>query len=74
MPQILPAFNRATLEASIVEKDDGLVIASGQDDQGSALFVGGMKISADTGELSGPPFDSAVGRIATKSAIAFSGF
>jgi hypothetical protein len=33
-----------------------------------------MKISADTGELSGPPFDQAVGRIATKSAIAFSNF
>jgi hypothetical protein len=74
LTKIPPAFNRANLEASIVERDDGLVIASGQDDQGSALFVGGMKISADTGELSGPPFDSAVSRIATKSAIAFSGF
>lgn len=74
LTKIPPAFNRATLEASIIEKNDGIVIASGQDDQGSALFVGGMKINADTGELSGPPFDSAVGRIATKSAIAFSGF
>ena len=74
LTKIPPAFNRATLEASIIEKEDGVVIASGQDDQGSALFVGGMKIDADTGELSGPPFDSAVGRIATKSAIAFSGF
>ena len=74
LTKIPPAFNRATLEASIIEKNDGVVIASGQDDQGSALFVGGMKINADTGELSGPPFDSAVGRIATKSAIAFSGF
>ena len=74
LTKIPPAFNRTTLEASIVEQDSGIVIASGQDDQGSALFVGGMKISADTGELSGPPFDSAVGRIATKSAIAFSGF
>ena len=74
LTKIPPAFNRATLEASIIERNDGIVIASGQDDQGSALFVGGMKINADTGELSGPPFDSAVGRIATKSAIAFSGF
>jgi hypothetical protein len=74
LTKIPPAFNRTTLEASILEQDGGVVIASGQDDQGSALFVGGMKISADTGELSGPPFDSAVGRIATKSAIAFSGF
>ena len=74
LTKIPPAFNQATLEASIIERSDGVVIASGQDDQGSALFVGGMKINADTGELSGPPFDAAVGRIATKSAIAFSGF
>jgi hypothetical protein len=74
LTKIPPAFNRTTIEGSIREVDDGLVIASGQDDQGSALFVGGMKISADTGELSGPPFDQAVGRIATKSAIAFSNF
>jgi hypothetical protein len=74
LTKIPPAFNRTTIEGSIMERSDGLVIASGQDDQGSALFVGGMKISADTGELSGPPFDQAVGRIATKSAIAFSNF
>lgn len=74
LTKIPPAFNNATIQASILEQDDGVVIASGQDDQGSALFVGGMKIDADTGELSGPPFDQAVGRIATKSAIAFSGF
>ena len=74
LTKIPPAFNRTTIEGSIMERSDGIVIASGQDDQGSALFVGGMKISADTGELSGPPFDQAVGRIATKSAIAFSNF
>jgi hypothetical protein len=74
LTKIPPVFNRSNLEASIVERNDGVVIASGQDDQGSALFVGGMRIDADTGELSGPPFDSAVSRIATKSAIAFSGF
>ena len=74
LTRIPPAFNRTNIEASIIEQDDGLVIASGQDDQGSALFVGGMTINADTGELSGPPFDSAVGRIATKTAIAFGNF
>jgi hypothetical protein len=74
LTRIPPAFNRTNIEASIVEQNDGVVIASGQDDQGSALFVGGMKIDADTGELSGPPFDQAVGRIATKSAIAFGNF
>jgi hypothetical protein len=74
LTKIPPAFNRTNIEASIIEVNDGVVIASGQDDQGSALFVGGMKIDADTGELSGPPFDQAVGRIATKTAIAFGGF
>jgi hypothetical protein len=74
LTKIPPVFNRFPIEASIREVDDGVVLASGQDDQGSALFVGGMKINADTGELSGPPFDQAVSRIATRSAIAFSGF
>lgn len=74
LTKIPPAFNRSTIQASIIEQNDGVVIASGQDDQGSALFVGGMKIDGDTGELSGPPFDQAVGRIATRSAIAFGSF
>jgi len=74
LTKIPPVFNRFPIEASIMERDDGVVLASGQDDQGSALFVGGMKINADTGELSGPPFDQAVSRIATRAAIAFSGF
>jgi hypothetical protein len=74
LTKIPPVFNRFPIEASIMERDDGVVLASGQDDQGSALFVGGMKINADTGELSGPPFEQAVGRIATRAAIAYSGF
>lgn len=65
-----PARNFATIEESILELDSGVVIASGQDDQGSALFIGGMKIDADTGELSGPPFEQSVNRIATRAAIA----
>jgi hypothetical protein len=70
LTKIPPVRNEGGIEESIVERDDGLVIASGQDDQGNAIFVGGMKISADTGELSGPPFEQAVNRIATKAAIA----
>lgn len=70
LTKIPPARNATTIEESILELNNGLVIASGQDDQGSALFVGGMKIDADTGELSGPPFDQAVNRIATRAAIA----
>ena len=70
LTKIPPARNAATIEDSILELDEGVVIASGQDDQGTALFIGGMKIDADTGELSGPPFESAVNRIANRSAIA----
>jgi len=70
LTKIPPAYNTTVIEESILELDSGTVIASGQDDQGSALFIGGMKIDADTGELSGPPFDTAVNRIATRAAIA----
>ena len=70
LTKIPPARNFASIEDSILELNQGLVIASGQDDQGSALFIGGMKIDADTGELSGPPFEQAVNRIATRTAIA----
>lgn len=70
LTKIPPVSNAASITESIVEQNQGLVIASGQDDQGSALFVGGLEISADTGELSGPPFDQAVNRIATRAAIA----
>jgi hypothetical protein len=70
LTKIPPARNRTTIQESILELDQGIVIASGQDDQGSALFIGGMEINADTGELTGPPFDQAVNRIATRAAIA----
>lgn len=70
LTKIPPAQNVATIEESILEQENGVVIASGQDDQGSALFIGGMKIDADTGELTGPPFDKSVNRVATRAAIA----
>ena len=70
LTKVPPARNFASIEESIQELNGGVVIASGQDDQGSALFIGGMKIDADTGELSGPPFEQAVNRIATRTAIA----
>lgn len=69
LTKIPPARNLANIKDSILELDQGVVIASGQDDQGSALFIGGMEISADTGELSGPPFQQAVNRIATRAVI-----
>jgi hypothetical protein len=70
LTKIPPAGNETTIQESILELSGGVVIASGQDDQGSALFIGGMEINADTGELSGPPFEKAVNRIATRTAIA----
>jgi len=70
LTKIPPARNETNIEESILELNNGVVIASGQDDQGSALFIGGMKIDADTGELTGPPFEQAVNRIATRTAIA----
>lgn len=70
LTKIPPARNQTTIEESILELEDGVVIASGQDDQGNAIFVGGLVINADTGELSGPPFDNSVNRIATRAAIA----
>ena len=69
LTKIPPVRNQANIRDSILELDTGVVIASGQDDQGSAIFVGGMEINADTGELGGPPFEQAVNRIATKIAI-----
>jgi hypothetical protein len=70
LARIPPANNAATIRDSILEQNEGVVVASGQDDQGNALFVGGLEINADTGELGGPPFDSAVRRLATRAAIA----
>jgi len=69
LSQIPPGRNATTIQESIIEINQGLVIASGQDDQGSALFIGGLEINADTGELSGPPFDTSVNRIATRASI-----
>jgi hypothetical protein len=69
LTKIPPVKNSARIQDSILEINSGTIIASGQDDQGNAVFVGGLEINADTGELSGPPFDQAVNRIATKTAI-----
>ena len=69
LTKVPPARNTASITDSIIEENEGVVIASGQDDQGNALFVGGLQITADTGELGGPPFDQAVRRVATRAAI-----
>ena len=70
LTHVPPGRNQTTIEDSILELNSGVVYASGQDDQGSAIFIGGLKIDSDTGELTGPPFDTSVNRIATRTAIA----
>jgi len=70
LTKIPPSRNLAKIRDSILELGQGLVIASGQDDQGSAIFVGGLEIDSDTGELQGPPFVSAVNKITNKTVIA----
>jgi hypothetical protein len=69
LTKIPPVRNQASIQDSILEINNGVVIASGQDDQGNAIFVGGLEINADTGELGGPPFEQAVNRIATRTSI-----
>jgi hypothetical protein len=69
LTKIPPVRNQASIQDSILEINNGRVIASGQDDQGNAIFVGGLEINSDTGELGGPPFEQAVNRIATRTAI-----
>jgi hypothetical protein len=69
LTKIPPVRNAATIQDSILEQDNGVVIASGQDDQGNAIFVGGLEINSETGEIGGPPFEQAVNRIATRTAI-----
>ena len=70
LTHVPPGRNQTTIQDSILELNNGVVYASGQDDQGSAIFIGGLKIDSDTGELTGPPFDTSVNRIATRTAIA----
>jgi hypothetical protein len=70
LTKVPPSRNLAKIRDSILELDQGVVVASGQDDQGSAIFVGGLEIDADTGELQGPPFISAVNKITNKTVIA----
>lgn len=62
----------AQMESAIIELDGGKVTFSGKDDAGNALFAGGLKIDASSGELRGPPFERAVENKAIEAAIAAS--
>jgi hypothetical protein len=55
---------------SIRQRKGGRVRYSGQDDEGNAVFVGGLEINARTGQLGGRPFDNAVELRSIEAAIA----
>jgi hypothetical protein len=70
LTKIPPAVSLGPIEDSIQELTDGVVTASGQDDEGNALFVGGLRIDGSgSGELGGQPFENAVRRLAQRAAI-----
>lgn len=62
--RVPPARAARRIDRSIVQRNGGKVRFSGQDDAGNAVFVGGLRIDARSGQLGGPPFDSAIrGRV-----------
>jgi len=71
LPSIFKSGGQASrIQRSVVTRNGGRVRYSGQDDDGNAVFVGGLNIDARSGELKGPPFDLAVNRRALRIAIA----
>jgi hypothetical protein len=62
--RVPPARTARAIRRSIIQKNGGRVIFSGQDDTGNALFVGGLGIDARSGELIGPPLETVIrGRV-----------
>lgn len=71
LPPTFGGAGRASrIERSVKTVGGGRVRYSGQDDDGNAVFVGGLKIDARTGQLGGRPFATAVQFQAIKAAIA----
>jgi hypothetical protein len=74
LPSVFKSAGRASrIKRSIVQRDGGRVRYSGQDDEGNAVFVGGLEVDAGSGELRGTPFTLGVNRIAKSTAIALGG-
>lgn len=67
--RVPPARAARQIRRSIVQKAGGKVKFSGQDDAGNAVFVGGLTIDARSGQLGGPPFDSAIRGRVTRAVI-----
>jgi hypothetical protein len=64
-----PARAARRIQRSIRQLNGGRVRFSGQDDAGNAVFVGGLTIDARSGQLGGPPFDSALRGRLTRGVI-----
>lgn len=67
--RVPPARSARRIQRSIVQRNGGRVRFSGQDDAGNAVFVGGLQIDARSGQLGGPPFNSAIRSQVTRAAI-----
>jgi hypothetical protein len=67
--RVPPARAARQIRRSIVQRNGGRVKFSGQDDAGNAVFVGGLTIDARSGQLGGPPFDSAIRGRVTRAVI-----
>jgi hypothetical protein len=67
--RVPPARASRRIQRSIVQRNGGQVRFSGQDDAGNAVFVGGLVIDSRSGQLGGPPFDSAIRSRVTRSVI-----
>lgn len=67
--RVPPARAARQIKRSIVQRGGGKVRFSGQDDSGNAVFVGGLQIDSRSGQLGGPPFDSAIRGRVTRAVI-----
>lgn len=67
--RVPPARASRRIQRSIRQVSGGRVRFSGQDDAGNAVFVGGLTIDARSGQLGGPPFDSALRGRLTRGVI-----
>ena len=71
--KIPPAASRLPIKDSILESNGAVVIATGQDSEGNALFAGDVTIDARFG-MGGRGFIAPTKREAIRAAITFGGF
>jgi hypothetical protein len=67
--RVPPARVARQIQRSIVQRNGGKVRFSGQDDGGNAVFVGGLRIDARSGQLGGPAFDLAIRSRVTRAVL-----